>query len=75
MIRRNNIKENAKRIEHDYQVGDKILVRNNDLAKYGTDPWEGPYKIVAVQDNGNVRVDKGITTESYNYRLIKPYFS
>ena len=75
MIRRNNIKENSKRIMHEYQIGDQILVRNDDLSKYGSSPWEGPYKIVGIRDNGNVRVNKGTVTESYNYRLIKPYFT
>ena len=73
MIRRNNIKENSKRIDHEYHVGDKVLLRNDDLAKFQTDPWEGPYKISTVKDNGNVRVDKGTTIEPINVRLLKPY--
>ena len=73
MIRRNNIKENSKRIDHEDHVGDKVLLRNDDLAKFQTDPWEGAYRISAVKDNGNVRVDKGTTNESINVRLLKPY--
>ena len=73
MIHRNNIKENSKRIDHKYHVGDKVLLRNDDLAKFQTDPWEGPYKISTVKDNGNVRVDKGTTIEPINVRLLKPY--
>ena len=42
MICRNNIKENSKRKDHEYHVGDKVLLRNDDLAKFQTDPWEGP---------------------------------
>ena len=73
MIRRNNIKENSKRIDHDYHVGDKVLLRNDDLAKFQSNPWEGPFRIAAVKDNGNVRVDKGSTIEPFNVRLLKPY--
>ena len=74
MIRRNNIKENSKRIAHEYQIGDKVLIKNDELAKFRSDPYDGPYRIVAIRDNGNVRVDKGTTIESLNYRLLKPYF-
>ena len=73
MIRRNNIKENSKRIDHEYHVGDKVLLRNDDLSKFQTDPWEEPYKISEVKSNGNVRVDKGSTIEPINVRLMKPY--
>jgi len=38
MIQQNNIKENNKRVEHEYQVNNKILVRNDNLAKFGYDP-------------------------------------
>ena len=74
MIRRNNIKENSKRIAHEYQIGDKVLIKNDELAKFRSDPYDGPYCIVAIRDNGNVRVDKGTTIKSLNYRLLKPYF-
>ena len=73
MICRNNIKENSKRIDHDYHVGDKVLLRNDDLAKFQSNPWEGPFRIAAVKDNGYVRVDKGATIEPFNVRLLKPY--
>lgn len=45
MIRKNNEAENAKRIEHIYKIGDKILYRLDEKAKYGSNPYEGPYKI------------------------------
>ena len=73
MIRRNNIKENSKRIDHDYHVGDKVLLRNDDLAKFQLDPWEGLFWIAAIKSIGNVRVDKGSTIEPFNVRLLKPY--
>ena len=73
IIRENNKRENAKRIAHHYKVDDKILVRNDDLSKYGNDPWEGPYKVVTIYDNGTVCIKKGAIYETLNICLIKPY--
>ena len=69
MIRQNNIKENHKPVEHEYHVNDKILVRNDNLAKFEYDPWEEPFTIVGLSKNSNVKVDEGVTTKSY-YRQI-----
>ena len=54
MIRRNNITENSKRIDHDYHVGDKVLFKDDDLAKFRANPWQGPYVIIKVNGNGSV---------------------
>lgn len=73
MIRKNNEAENAKRIEHIYKIGDKILYRLDEKAKYGSNPYEGPYKIREIYDNGTVAIQKGSLIETINIRLIKPY--
>ena len=74
-IRRNNRRENDKRIAHEYRAGDQVLFKSReDKAKFGKDPWEGPYTVVAVNnDNGTVRLRKGAVIETINFRLIKPY--
>ena len=74
LIRENNRRENAKRVKHQYKVNDKVLLRRDDLAKYKREPWEGPYKITKINDNGSVRINKGAVTETFNIRLLKPYF-
>ena len=43
-INKNNQKENSKRISHTYRVGDVVLYRNDYLAKFSQDPYDGPYK-------------------------------
>ena len=43
-------------------------------AKYAQDPYSGPYRILRVYDNGTVLLDKGVTIERINIRLIKPYY-
>ena len=77
-INYNNQKENAKRIQHTYQVNDKILVRDKAPGevdnKYGTPEWEGPYTVVRHnKDTGTVYARLGAITQPFNIRKIKPY--
>ena len=72
-IRANNKQENAKRTEHTYRVHDKVLLKRDELSKYNYDPWEGPYEVVQVHDNGTLSVRMGAVTDILNIRLIKPY--
>ena len=73
LIQRNNKRENNARIPHTYAVGDKILIKNAQSTKYGTNAYSGPYTITSVYDNGTVRVDEGPLTDIYNIRNITPY--
>ena len=74
LIQQNNERENAKRIPHEYKAKDKVLcVSKPTKSKFGTNPWEGPYDIVKVNDNGTVRLRKGAVIETINIRQIKPY--
>jgi hypothetical protein len=63
----------VKRISHEYMVGDDVLYRNNYLAKYSQDPYDGPYHIVRANNNGTVRLKMGAVTDTVNIRLLKPY--
>ena len=38
MIAKNNQRENSSRIDHTYQVNDKVLYKSNMESKYGEDP-------------------------------------
>jgi hypothetical protein len=74
MIKKNNQNENSKRISHEYKATDKVLcVGKPTLSKFGKSPWEGPYKIVKVNNNGTVCLKKGVITETINIRQIKSY--
>jgi hypothetical protein len=50
-----------------------VLYRNDYLAKFSQDPYDGPYRIVQVNKNGIVRLQMGAVTDTVNIRLIKPY--
>ena len=73
-IRKDNQRENAKRIPHEYQAGDQVLIKASETKwKFQKNPWEGPHTIVKVNDNGTVRLKMGAVTDTINIRLIKPY--
>jgi hypothetical protein len=71
---RNNIRENASIISHDYKVGDKILLTKpgKHLRKLEA-PRTGPYTVAAIY-NGTLRIQKGKVNERVNIRRLFPYF-
>jgi hypothetical protein len=67
-----NQRKNAKRIEYDYKVGDKVLVINEGIlhkAKfaYGKEPWT----ITTVHTNGTIRIQHGTKTERLSIRRVE----
>ena len=73
IIKQNNQKENAKRIPHQYNVGDKVLLHLGDIKTKFDSQYSGPHKIVQVNNNGTVRIQQGPVTETVNIRIIHPY--
>jgi hypothetical protein len=75
IIAENNKRENAKRINYNYRPGQKVLLTTDwtKASKYGENPYDGPYDIVKVNDNGTVRLKMGSVTDTINIRRIKPY--
>ena len=72
---RNNRRENSSRINHDYKVGDKILLKKpgKHLRKLEA-PRTGPHTVTAIYTNGTVRIQKGKVNERVNIRRLFPYF-
>jgi transposase InsO family protein len=54
LINKNNKKENASRILHTYRINDLVLYKNVMDSKFSEDPWNGPYPVEQVNDNGTV---------------------
>jgi hypothetical protein len=59
-----NQQENAKQIDYDYKVGDKVLVINEVIlckaeSAYGKEPWT----ITTVHTNGAIRIQHGTKME------------
>ena len=64
--------ENAKRVAHHYKVGDLVLLWKGTENKYKT-PYQGPFDILQVYDNGTVRLKVGAVEDTYNIRRLTPY--
>jgi hypothetical protein len=75
IISKNNQRENAQRKPHTYQIGEKVLLEtpNPSKAKFNENPYQGPYEVRQVNDNGTVLLDTGRFYETINIRNIKPY--
>jgi hypothetical protein len=72
---RNNRRENASRISHDYKVGGKILQKKTGkhLRKLEA-PRTGPHTVASIYTNGTLRIQKGKVNERVNIRRLLPYF-
>ena len=62
-----------KRNNHQYKVGDKILVKRKKNSKHGLE-FMGPFPITQINDNVTVFFLKGIINDYTNIRRIKPLF-
>jgi hypothetical protein len=72
----NNKKENRNRVQHDYKVGDLVLIvqrsyERKKKAKLST-PTEGPFKIIRTYMNGNVCIQRGNYEEDISIHRIHP---
>jgi len=56
IIDNSTARENAKRIRHDYAVGDKVLINEDGIARKLHPPREGLYTILQVYINGTVKI-------------------
>ena len=62
-----------RRNNHQYKVGDKILVSSKKNSKHKLE-FMGPSPIKQINDNGTVRFQKGIINDAVNIHRIKPFF-
>mmetsp|Transcript_14247 Transcript_14247/g.29915 ORF Transcript_14247/g.29915 Transcript_14247/m.29915 type:complete len:103 (+) Transcript_14247:1-309(+) len=75
----NNAKENKKRIEHNYHVGDLVLIvtptSERRKQRKLSSPTEGPYAITKVYTNGTVCILRGAFEETMSIRRLRPYIA
>jgi hypothetical protein len=72
---RNNRREKASRISHDYKVGDKVILKKpgKHLVKLEA-PRTEPHTVTAIYTNGTLRIQKGKVNERVNIKRLFPYF-
>jgi hypothetical protein len=71
----NTTRENQKRVDYDYEVGGKVLIRKDGIlrkseSRYDSEPWT----ITSVHTNGTIRVTRGKKSERINIRRVTPFF-
>jgi hypothetical protein len=74
IINKSNSRENKKRLQHEYQIGDKVLLEKGGIIQKMSAPREGPYIVDKVSTNGTVRIRKGAVIQRVNIRRLTPYF-
>ena len=66
-------RENARRSQHDYEVGGFVYVDNHfSSADKLKTVWLGPYKILRVHTNGTLTLERGQVHERLSIRRCKP---
>ena len=74
LVDKANLRENTKRVDFDYRVGQKAYVINSDIHRTLNGPKFGPFEITDIYTNGNVRIQRGAVNERINIRRLEPHF-
>ena len=72
-INHDNKRKNMLRNDHQYKVGDKILVKRKKNSKHKLE-FMGPFPITQINDKDTVCLQKGIINDATNIHRIKPFF-
>ena len=69
-----NVRENARKVTHDYKIGNQLYVRMSGIYCKLVYKKQGPYIITEVFPNVTVRVKRGQLNEQMNIGWLKPHF-
>jgi hypothetical protein len=70
----NNACENEGRIDYDYKVGQKVLLRKDGILRNAESIWhKKPRLITIVHTNGTITVQCGNKIDRINIRRVKPF--
>jgi hypothetical protein len=68
----NTARKNKGRIDYEYKVGQKILVRNKGILRKAQSIWQkDPWTITRVHTNGTIMIQCGNKLERLNIRSVK----
>ncbi len=69
-----NKRENNKRVDYDYKVGDKILIQKDGILCKAESIWKRePWTIMTVHTNGTIRIQCGTILERIITRRVTPF--
>jgi hypothetical protein len=70
----NNARENKGRIDYDYNVGQKVLLRKEGILRNAESRWhKKPWLVTSVHTNGTITVQHGNKIDRMNIQRVKPY--
>jgi hypothetical protein len=68
----NNACENEGRIDHDYKVGQKVLLWKEGILRNAESRWrKKPWLITSVHTNGTIMAQRGNNIDRMNIRRVK----
>ncbi len=68
----NNACENESRIDYDYKVGQKVLLRKEGILYNAESRWhKKPWLIISVHTNGTITVQRRNKIDRLNIRRVK----
>jgi hypothetical protein len=68
----NNARENKGRIDYDYKVGQKVLLRKDGILRNAELRWhKKPWLITTIHTNGTITVQRGNKKERMNIRRVE----
>jgi hypothetical protein len=66
--------ENKGRIDYDYKVGQKTLVRNKGILRKAEFRWQkDPWIIATVHTNGTITIQRGNKEDILNIKRVMPF--
>ena len=69
-----NIRENNKRVDYDYKVDNKVLIRKDGILHKAESIWKKePWTIMTVHTNGTIRIQCGTKSERIYIRGVTPF--
>jgi hypothetical protein len=68
-----NERENKTRVDYDYKVGEKVLIRKDGILRKAESKWTEPWTIMTVHTNGTIRIQCGTKSERINIRRVTPF--
>jgi hypothetical protein len=70
----NNADENKGRIDYDYKVGRKVLLRKEGILRKSESRWhKKPWLITTVHTNRTIMVQRGNKRDRMNIRRVIPF--
>jgi len=71
---RSNKCEHDRRVDYDYKVGDKVLIRKDGILRKTESIWKKePWTITTVHTNETIRIQYGTKPERNNIRRVTPF--